>query len=83
MQEAFKIRKDKGQLSAPEIAKMGRVMKLLAIDAPIKDLVAEADFICTKEDMQKYKEDYKKKLGVSLRTVEGWIREAFKQNTSS
>ena len=75
MQEALKILRDKGQLSAAAIAKEPRIMAILA-----KGVKVLSSDILTDED---FKQEYKKNFGASLRTVEGWIREAFKQNKPS
>jgi hypothetical protein len=66
IEEARKIIKDKGPRSAPKIARMSQITKILAPNASHGCLVDITD------------EDYKKRYSTSPRTVEGWVREANK-----
>lgn len=69
--EAKKIRKEKGAISAPKMARMSRITMILAPAASHTGL----------EDITDDK--YKKRFGCRPGTVEDWIREGFKENPSS
>ena len=69
--EAIRIRKEKGITSAPKIARLSKITKILAPAASHLELKDIKD------------DEYKKRFGRKPGTVEDWIREGFKENLSS
>jgi hypothetical protein len=75
MQEALKIRKKHPAQSVPKIARHSSILRVLLPDTTLPNL--------NDLDSEEYKKEFQKRFNTSLRTVEGWIREAFKQNSLS
>ena len=69
--EAIRIRNEKGITSAPKISRLSRITKILAPSASHTGLKDIND------------DEYKKRFGRKPGTVEDWIREGFKKKFSS
>ncbi len=69
--EAIRIRNEKGITSAQKISRLSRITKILAPSASHTELKNIHD------------DEYKKRFGRKPGTVEDWIREAFKESSSS
>jgi len=75
MEEALKLRKNYPTRSIPKIARHSSILKVLKPGSPLPDL--------KNLDSKEYQKEFHERFNVSLRTVEGWIREAFLLNPLS